>query len=428
MKRTAASGTTVTATPATVTALIDEFAALSEPRSGPGVTRLAYTPLERRAHDVFTERMRAAGLRVWTDAAGNTIAERQGTVAGLPAIGTGSHLDSVPNAGTFDGVAGVVAAMEVARLFTENAVTHRHPLRFVVFAAEEGARFGQACTGSRIAAGLTTAADLDRFTDAEGTTLREAMRGSGIDPDRVDEATWMRAEWAAFVELHIEQGSVLDSSGTGLGVVDVISGSTRFRVDLHGRAAHSGGTPMELRIDALTAAAEIVLIAEELASDDEHDGTRVTVGRLDVEPNSITTIPGDCRLYVDVRDVDPARQRATADEVLARARTVADRRGVGFRSDMLADASPVALPQLVRDAMAAACDQLDRRYRILPSGASHDSQMISRVCPVGMLFVPSLNHGVSHSPDELSTAEDITSGIEVLAATLLSLDTGLQTG
>jgi allantoate deiminase len=230
----------LTADPERLRALLDGFAELTEPDSGPGVTRLAYTPLERRAHAVFAAELADLGAAVRTDAAGNTIAELPGTDPAAPAIGTGSHLDSVPNGGRFDGIVGVVAAMETARLVVRHDVAHRHPLRFVVFAAEEGARFGQACTGSRIVAGLTSSDDLPGKRDADGVSFADAMAAIGLDPARVGEARWDPAGWAAFVELHIEQGSVLESTGRRVGVVDAISGSTRLRIDLAGRASHSG--------------------------------------------------------------------------------------------------------------------------------------------------------------------------------------------
>ncbi|MEU8633633.1 Zn-dependent hydrolase [Amycolatopsis sp. NPDC048633] len=403
---------------------LDTFAALSEPDSGPGVTRLAHTPLERRAHALFIEHMSGLGLDVHTDAVGNTIAELSGTAPDSPALGTGSHLDSVPNAGAFDGIAGVVAAMETAQLYTEHDVRPAHPVRFVAFAAEEGARFGQACTGSRVAAGLTTAPDLETKFDADGVSLAEAMRSVGLKPAEAAGARWSTAGWAAFLELHIEQGSVLESTGIPLGVVDLISGSTRFRLDLTGRASHTGGTPMHQRADTLAAAAEIVLLIETIATDSRHHGTRATVGKLDVAPGSITTIAGNARLHVDVRDVDSDRQRLTAAEIIDRAHAVAARRGVGFRAHPLADASPVLLPRRITDVVAATCDELGFAHRVLPSGASHDAQMVNHVTPAGMIFVPS-RAGVSHSPDEWTDVADIARGTEVLAHSLIRLDTTL---
>lgn len=405
-----------------IQSLIKEFAALSEPQSGRGVTRQGYSPLERRAHDVFARRMAELGLSVWTDESGNTIAELQGGEPGLPSIGTGSHLDSVPQGGSFDGIAGVVAAMEVAHSVVVNELTHHHPLRFVVFAAEEGARFGQGCTGSRIVAGLTGSDDLDLLFDAHGVTVADAMRLIGIDPAHVGKAQWRSEDWLAFIELHIEQGSVLTEVNLPIGIVDSISGSTRLKITTHGRASHTGGTPMHLRADALAAAAQIVLSAETLANDDRHRGTRITVGRLDVHPASITTIPGACELYVDIRDVDSDRQRSTATELISDAYAIGGVRGVEVHSEILADASPVVLPVFVRDSIVAAAASLGISYRVMPSGASHDTQMINHVVPSGMIFVPSQNHGISHAPEELTTLEDLVLGAELLRASLLTLD------
>ncbi|GAA3928964.1 Zn-dependent hydrolase [Actinomadura viridis] len=400
--------------------LIEEFAALSE--GGPGVTRPGYTELERRAHETFADHMRGLGLRVWSDAAGNTYAERPGHGdPALGALGTGSHLDSVPGAGRFDGIAGVVAGMEAARVLVETEAAHARPVRFVAFATEEGARFGQACVGSRIAAGLTGAGDLGLLRDGTGTTLAQAMEGVGLDPARVEEARWDPAEWSAFVELHIEQGNVLESLGTPIGVVDAISGSSRLRLTLTGRASHTGGTPMHHRADALAAAAECVLLAERLANDPRHRGTRATVGRLDVAPGSITTIPGEVTMSVDIRDVDSDRQRETAAEFVARSRELCDRRGIGLRAEELADASPVVLPVWIADAIGGACAALGVGHHVLPSGASHDSQMINHIVPSGMIFVPSRD-GLSHTPEEWTDPSDLATGTRVLLATLLELD------
>ncbi|MBK1787568.1 Zn-dependent hydrolase [Prauserella cavernicola] len=413
------------ADPARLRELLDTFAGMSERDSGPGVTRLAYTPLERAAHELFAQSMTALGLTVWTDAAGNTIAQRPGSDPGLPAIGTGSHLDSVPNAGSFDGIVGVCAAMETARALAEHEVTHRHPMRFVVFAAEEGARFGQACTGSRIAAGLTGPADLPAKQDADGVSLADAMNAVGLDPDAVAEAGWRPADWAAFVELHIEQGSVLETDGVRLGVVDSISGSTRLLLELSGRASHSGGTPMHLRADAMAAAAEVVLAVESAAGGEDNAGTRTTVGKIDVAPGSITTIAGRATMWVDVRGTDAGRQRDTAEEIVRRAEAICARRGIAFRHDLLADTPPVRLPDIVRDELAAACRSVGVEPRVLTSGASHDAQQINTITPSGMLFVPS-KEGISHDPAEWTSIDDIALGTTALTASLLRLDEGLS--
>ncbi len=399
--------------------MLDELAMLS--KAGPGVTRLAYTSLERDAHALVAGWLRDLGLSVRVDAAGNTLAELPGTAAGLPALGTGSHLDSVPSGGRFDGIAGVVAGVEVIRCLQERGTTFRRPLRIVVFAAEEGARFGQACLGSRAVAGLSSVADLHRLRDIDGVTVAEAMSELGLYPERLPEARWQRGEWGAFVELHVEQGSVLETWGEDVGIVDLVSGSTRFELCFGGRASHSGGTPMSSRSDALVAAAEVIVDAERIARDYRHRGTRVTVGRIQVEPGSITTIPGRVRIAVDIRDVDSDRQRATAVELTDRATTLTRSRGVTLSAFMMADASPTVLPAWVRAVTAEACASHGVRYRVMTSGASHDAQVINRVVPTGLVFVPSRS-GLSHVPEEWTASTQLAVGVDVLTTSLIELD------
>ncbi|MGH3098807.1 MAG: Zn-dependent hydrolase [Streptosporangiales bacterium] len=405
--------------PRRIAELLEEFARISEP--GTGVTRIGYSTLERQAHELFAEQMAGHGCEVRVDAAGNTIATRPGRRAGAPAIGTGSHLDSVYAGGRYDGIVGVVAAMETARLLHAARVETDRPLRFVVFAAEEGARFGQACLGSKLAAGLASLQELQDRVDRDGVSIADAMREVGLDPGRAAQQPWDPAEWAAFVELHIEQGSVLERDQVPVGIVDLISGSTRLEIALRGRASHTGGTPMAGRSDALAAAAETILLAEELAMDSRHRGTRATVGRMSVSPGSITTIPGEVRLTVDVRDIDADRQRATAAELVRRSRAVCDRRRVRMDVSLLGDTSPVILPVWTRQVIADTARELDTGYRVLTSGASHDAQMVNRLMPTAMIFVPSAG-GLSHVPDEWTSPVEVATGVRLLAASLLALD------
>lgn len=408
--------------PRGVAARLDELARLTEP--GAGVSRLAYTALERDAHARFAGWMRDAGCTVEVDAAGNTIATRPGTRADAPAIGTGSHLDSVYHGGRFDGIVGVVGAVEVATALHANDVRTEHPMRFVVFAGEEGARFGQACIGSKLAAGLSSVGELRERLDRDGVSIADAMREVGVDPVRAADEPWAARDWAAFLELHIEQGSVLEREQIAVGVVDLISGSTRLELTLEGQPSHTGGTPMAGRSDALAAGAEAVLIAEELALDPRHRGTRATVGRLEVSPGSLTTIPGHVQLAVDVRDIDADRQRATAAEIVRRVRAVCDRRRVRLDVRLLADTSPVVLPVWVRQVVTETARGLGTTYRVLTSGASHDAQMVNRVTPTGMVFVPSRG-GLSHVPEEWTSPVEIATGISVLGESMLALDSHL---
>lgn len=403
--------------PARLSAMIEAIAEITDP--SPGVTRLAWTKTERRAHDLVASRYRALGLKVWTDAVGNTIAELPGNRAA--ALGTGSHLDSVPSGGRFDGIAGVVAALEVARLLVENEVRLEHSVRFVAFTAEEGARFGQACLGSKAVAGLLEESKLWSLRDADGVSVAEAMQRVGLDPGRLAEARWSARDWVAFLELHVEQGAVLETAGLPIGVVDLVSGSTRLAVEVLGRATHTGSTPMALRADALTATAEIVLMAESVANDARHRGTRASIGVLNVEPGSMTTIPGRTTFTLDVRDVDSDRQRGTVTDIVRRAKEICDRRRVTMSVRLIGDSSPVVLPIWLRQALAEVCADQGLPYRVMTSGASHDCQMVNRVVPAALIFVPSQG-GLSHVPEEWTSAADLAVGTGVLLRGLLEID------
>lgn len=408
------------AEPARISAMLDEIGRIGADADG-GVSRLGFTQQEREAHELVGEWLRDLGLSVRTDAAGNTIAERKGRRAGLPAIGTGSHLDSVSHGGRFDGIVGVVASVELARILEEGVVVSEHPFRFVIFAGEEGARFGQPCIGSKAVVGKLEHRDFSELVDAEGTTLGAAMNHVGLDPGRIAEARWDPQDWAAFVELHVEQGRVLETTRRRLGLVDVVSGSTRLRMTIRGRADHSGGTPMWLRADALAAAAEVVLAAEQLATNKRHRGMRATVGFLRPHPNSITTIAGSVTLTVDIRDIDTDRQRAATAELVAQTKHICERRGTSFNAQVIADTSPAVLPTWIREFSSKACQHLGMTYTVMASGASHDAQIINSIVPAGLIFVPSRD-GLSHVPDEWTSSADIAAGVDALGETLLRID------
>lgn len=386
-----------------------------------GVTRTCFTEAERRAHDRVGGWLRGLGLEVRTDAIGNTLATRRGRSASAPAIAVGSHLDSVPHGGDFDGTVGVVGAVELVRMLDEARIVTQHPLLMVVFAGEEGARFGEPCIGSKVVVGALAERDLQRLRDASGVTLADAMRSVNLDPPRLDSARWDASTVGAYAELHIEQARVLEAEGQSIGLVDVVSGSTRLRAEVAGRSDHSGGTPMDLRRDAMTTAAEIVLAVEALASDPRHRGTRATVGRLDVYPNSSTTIPGRVIFTVDVRDVDSDRQRAVASEIVQRAHWICQKRGVGLEVELMADTSPAVLPMWLRDLMGQTCEEMGIGFRIMPSGAGHDAGILSQLVPSGLIFIP-CREGLSHVPEEWASVVDIARGVEVLYNVVLRLD------
>jgi hydantoinase/carbamoylase family amidase len=387
----------------------------ADPRGG--WTRLALSPEERTAHAVFESWAADLGLEVSTDAIGNTFAELPGNASGA-ALVVGSHLDTVPRGGNFDGTAGVAAALEVARLLAESGVLNR-PYRAVVFSGEEGARFGAPCIGSRVATGAFSTETLSTLTDREGRSAAECAAEVGLRPADVAEAVWSQGSVAAFLELHIEQGRVLETRGRTLGVVDAIAGSTRVELTFSGNADHSGATPMLLRHDALAGASELVIEAERRAA--SYRTAVATVGDLAVEPGSFTTVPGLAQLSLDVRDVDSERQRELAEELLDAASRIAARRGLDLSAVLVSDQSPVVLHKPVREQLARAAHELGVPFCVLPSGATHDTAHVAKAAPAGMVFVPS-RLGVSHAPEEWSSVEDIARGAGVMTAALKALD------
>lgn len=379
-----------------------------------GWSRIAFTEPERQAHSLFADWGNELGLTVVQDAVGNSYAKRPGKGGQLM---MGSHLDTVPHGGNFDGAAGVVAAMEAAAILAREDLSH--PLTVVCFSCEEGARFTAPCVGSRAIIGHLATPDLHALEDQDGVSVYEAARGCGLHPERLEEEVWSNSSVAAYIELHIEQGRVLQEADRRIGVVDTIAGSTRIEVSLTGRSDHSGTTPMDLRHDALVGAAEVISRVEQAA---RRSRTAVaTVGRLNVSPNVVTIVPGDVRFTVDVRDVDPLRQREVAGEVLAEVQRTASRRGLRPAARLLHDQSPFVLHHWVREQLAAAADELEVGYRVMPSGAGHDAGYVSLVAPAGMLFVPSRG-GISHAPEEWSEVEDIALGAVVLANAVRRID------
>ncbi len=393
-----------------IRARLDELSRVgTDPRGG--VTRLAYSREEREAHELFARWAADDACRVEVDAAGNSVAVfREGT----PYFLVGSHLDTVVQGGIYDGAAGVVGALEVAHALGDSL---GRGLRVVAFAGEEGARFGRPTLGSSAAAGLMTAAAFGRLRDASGTSLAAAAALLDLDPLALE--PWIGADIACFFEIHIEQGRQLEAGAARIGLVDAIAGSVRLRFDIQGRADHSGATPMRMRLDALAGASALVLAVE--ASARGYRSTVATVGRLEVSPNSVTTVPGHVTLWVDIRDVDAQVQRSTANQVLQRAAELAEDRGLSISTEVISDLAPVVLEAWPRALAHEECEALGLTYRVLPSGAGHDAAIVARQAPATMLFVPCVD-GVSHSPREAASPGDIAAATSLIAATIARAD------
>lgn len=401
-----------------IAAFLDELATIGADAGG-GWSRMALGPAERAAHALFSDVLTACGAAVETDAVGNTLAVLPGSET-LPRLATGSHLDTVYHGGNYDGAVGVAAAVEAMRVLAA-AGGLRHPFAAVAFAAEEGARFGAPCIGSRLVTGDFDTQTLHGLLDKDGKSAYECARSVGLDPDRAQSARWHSGDTACFIEVHIEQGRVLEARRRPLGIVHSIGGSTRLEMEYTGRPDHSGATPMWLRRDALVAAAEFVTVVERRAQ--MHATTVATVGRLDVSPNSLTTVPGAALLTLDVRDVDSDRQRELTEDLLDDAVRIALARGVDVAARRLSDQSPVALHSTVQSVLGGAADRLGVDYITMPSGASHDAAHLAKHMPTGMLFVP-CRDGVSHSPVEYADPELIAIAVDVLVETLQAIDAG----
>jgi allantoate deiminase len=399
---------------------ISDLGEIGEQDEG-GVTRLSLTGEERAAKDRVAAYMEEAGLSVREDAAGNLIGRREGKNPDAPVVLVGSHVDSVYNGGNFDGPLGVLAGVEVLQTMREQGVETDHPVEVVAFTDEEGARFSFGMIGSRALAGKLTPEDLAEHEDTGGVSIAEAMREYGLDPERIGEAARPEGSIRAYVELHIEQGQVLESEDLPAGVVTGIAGPVWLRFILEGETGHAGATPMGLRRDALAAAAEIMGLIEAAASE---TGTSVgTVGQLSLEPGGINIIPGRVEFSLDLRDIDESVRDRVEERILEGAREVCERRGVGLEIEALQRLAPAPCSELVRDAIGRACEKLGIRVHTLPSGAGHDGMQLTGLCPMGMIFIRSRD-GVSHSPDEWSTKEDCAAGSEVLYWTVLDLAGG----
>ena len=393
---------------------LDTLAQRTEPGE-PGSTRRVFSPAHRDGRTWLADRMVDAGLEVRTDGAGNLIGVRRGAGIDAAPLVTGSHTDSVRGGGRYDGMLGVLGGLEAARALDASATELEHDLWVVDFLGEEPNPWGLSCIGSRGASGGLAAVDLDR-DDGAGRPLRDALDAIGCDAEGALAATWPRLH--AFVELHIEQGPVLETAGRRIGVVSGIVGVHRMLVDLGGRRDHAGTMPMGQRIDASCAAAEVVLAVERLAGDGGGVGT---AGRIEVEPNAINVVPDRARLWVELRSLDAGWIDERAAAVSDAARAAAARRGGTCDISVISDEPPTPMDDEIRDAIRAAAEAAGHPWLDLPSGAEHDTRQLARIAPVGMIFVPSQG-GRSHCAEEWTAPADLAAGVETLARTLVALD------
>ncbi|WP_411032684.1 Zn-dependent hydrolase [Shinella sp. BYT-45] len=408
--------------PAHIQDVIDGLARLTEP--GRPYTRRAFTALFPAGRDFLAERFRAAGLETRIDAAGNLIGRRPGRTPGLGTIMLGSHSDTVPDGGRYDGIAGVAVALEVARALADQGIALDHDLEVVDFLAEEVSIFGVSCIGSRGMAGVLPEDWLTRASG--GLTLEQGIRDAGGDPARI--AAQARRDIAAFLELHIEQGPVLETEGLDIGVVTAIAGITRIEIVVEGRADHAGTTPMGNRADALAAAARLVTGVEALAKSLSEGPSHftATVGEFSIEPNAANVVPSRARLLIDARAEDRVSMDLFAASVERLAEQIARETGTVVEAPLrISDNMPTPGDPLLLDVLDAACEAAGASHRRMASGAGHDTAFMAKVTRSAMIFVPCLG-GRSHAPEEFAETDDIALGAAVLLNAVIQLDEKLQ--
>ncbi|MEK6325240.1 MAG: Zn-dependent hydrolase [Acidobacteriota bacterium] len=397
--------------------IAEHLTALSQYGKNPqgGVSRVAYSEADRQGRSYVMGLMRAAGLVVGVDAAGNIVGRRAGNDSTLKPLVIGSHIDSVPEGGNYDGDVGSLGAIEVAQTLTEHKLTTRHPLEVIIFANEEGGTIG-----SHAISGEISEQYLNLVTNS-GKTIRDGIRFIGGDPEKLASVRRKRGDIAAYLELHIEQGGILDSEKINIGVVEGIVGITQWEVKIEGFANHAGTTPMSQRRDAMLAAAKFIVAVNRIVT--SVAGRQVgTVGKIQASPGAYNVIPGKVVLGLELRDLDATKVEMLYKNIRAEAEQIARSTETTFDFTETNDIVPAPTDPRLRNLIDDTAKGLGLSTRRLPSGAGHDAQEIARLCPVGMIFVPSIG-GISHSPKEYSRPEDIANGANVLLHTLLKLDT-----
>jgi N-carbamoyl-L-amino-acid hydrolase len=400
---------------------LEGLSAFGRPAGGTfadGVSRVAYTDADVAGRKYVMDLMLASGLKPRIDPAGNIFVKRVGTEPSLSPILFGSHIDSVPSGGNFDGDLGSLAALGVLEAFDRANVRTRHPLEIVVWSAEEGVAFGRGLAASRIVAGDIKPSDMDAVWN--GVTRRDCVRKIGGDPDRIMDAVRPKGAHHAYIELHIEQGGTLERDKVAIGVVEGIVSIQRYTAVVTGFGNHAGTTPMAERQDALVAASQLTIAVREAVT--SRPGRQVgTVGQLNVEPNAPNVIPGAVRMTIELRDLSTPKLDGIIADIRQRAAAIAGNTKTKIEITELSTNPPALATEDVQRAIERASDSLRLSRRRQPSGAGHDAQMMAQLGPMGMIFVPSVG-GISHSPRELTTWEDCANGANVLLAAVLEMD------
>lgn len=397
---------------------IEELACCSS--TSVGVTRLPFTVESTKAEKLVEEWMKAAGMAVRKDALNNIIGRYEGKDPTAPVLMIGSHLDSVIEAGKFDGILGVITGIEVVQTLHDNGIILDYPIEVVGFCDEEGVRFHSTFLGSKAIAGTFTAEDLER-ADEQGITIAEALKGIGIaDPYAYKNASRTPEELLAYLELHIEQGPVLEKKNEPVGVVSGIAGATRFSFEIIGKPGHAGTVPVAIRQDALLGASDLISYIEKIAI--QNEPLVATVGKLTVGPGASNVIPGLVTGTLDIRDLNVERKQKAIDAILAESKRVAEARGLQITFDQVMEADPVYCNEQMIAVIEESISEQSGSVVSLVSGAGHDAMAMADVTNVAMIFVR-CKDGLSHHPDEFVTVEDMGAGAKALYSTVIKIAT-----
>ena len=385
------------------------------------VTRLVFSVKELRSRQLLIHLMRQAGLKIHIDAIGNIFGRLDGANPKAPAVLAGSHLDTVIHGGKYDGPVGVIGALEAVRTIQENNIAFRSPLEVVCFVGEESSRFGFSTLGSSLVAGEVRPKDLTNAVDQQGTKLADVLASLGISRRNLGAIKRNPNGLKAYLELHIEQGPILEAKKKRIGLVTAIAAPSRFRVVFTGQADHSGTTPMEMRKDALVASAQLIEYVEKTCrkfSSMAKGRVVGTVGAMRIEPGVINAVPGKAELSVDIRGITARSKDHVATMVKQKAGAIARARGIGVAILPIREEHPVALDKRLLRVTKDICDEKGLDYEIMPSGAGHDAMQMAKITPAGMIFVPS-TRGISHNPLEWTDPEDICLGAQLLMETMI---------
>ena len=385
----------------------------------PAVTRVVFSSQDLAARAYLRKLCSEAALELRTDAVGNTFARWTGTDSSLAPVATGSHIDAVPHAGRYDGTVGVLGGLEAVRALQRGGFRPRRSIELLVFTSEEPTRFGIGCLGSRMLSGTLSAESARLLKDNEGKSFEDILRQAALDGS-LESVRLAKDCYHAFVELHIEQGPLLERKGISVGIVTAIAAPATLRVTIEGAGGHAGAVLMPDRRDAFLAAAEIALAVESAAKATRSVDSVATTGVCRVFPGAVNSIPSRVVLEIDVRDIDLARRDGMLASIRFACETVAAKRQVRVEVDLINADAPAQASPLITEALSASCRALGIEFMPMVSRAYHDSLFMSRIAPTGMLFIPCRN-GVSHRPDEYAAPEDIKHGVQVLASALFQL-------